>query len=161
MVAVDPRAFRNAMASFATGVTVVTAKTADGRPVGLTVSSFTSVSLEPPMVLFCLDRDTANLDTFCEGPFAVNVLREDQKEVSIRFATRNGEKWSLTQHETWDSGCPILTGCLANLECGVEHVHEGGDHVIIVGRVQRVATNPGGQPLVYFRSAYAELGRAI
>ncbi|MEO5372708.1 MAG: flavin reductase family protein [Alphaproteobacteria bacterium] len=158
---VDSHTFRNAMASFACGVTVVTARTTDGRPLGLTVSSFASVSLEPPLVLVCLDRNTSNLDSYCEGHFAVNVLREDQKDLSIRFATRRGDKWTDTAFTTWDSGVPILSGCLATLECGVEHAYDGGDHVIIVGRVQRLTASAAGQPLLYFRSAYAEIGRAV
>lgn len=158
---IDSRSFRNAMACFASGITVVTTSTPDGRKLGLTVSAFSSLSLEPPLVLVCLDKRTSDIEDFRAGYFGVNVLREDQKEVSIRFATRNGDKWSKTPYEIGDCGCPLIKNCLANLECAVETVYDGGDHVIVVGRVVRLAYSAGGQPLIYFRSSYAEIGRAL
>ncbi|MFN3075621.1 MAG: flavin reductase family protein [Alphaproteobacteria bacterium] len=158
---VDSHSFRNALGCFASGVTVVTAVTKSGEPVGVTVSAFSSLSLNPPLVLVCLDKNTSNLEAYRAGAFAVNLLTESQKEISIRFATRPGNRWDNTEHVMGEGGCPLLTGCLANLECTLEATHEAGDHVIIVGRVRELRYAAGGQPLLYFRSAYAGLGRLL
>jgi flavin reductase (DIM6/NTAB) family NADH-FMN oxidoreductase RutF len=152
----DRRAFRNALGCFATGVTVVTTVTDAGEPVGLTANSFSSVSLDPPLVLFCLDRASHNLDAFrAAGRFAVNVLGDDQRDLSVRFSTTIGDRWDGVVWERWETGAPVLNGCLAALDCETEAIHEGGDHVIIVGRVQRLATTTDGKPLLYFRGNYA------
>jgi flavin reductase (DIM6/NTAB) family NADH-FMN oxidoreductase RutF len=152
----DRRAFRNALGCFATGVTVVTTVTDAGEPVGLTANSFSSVSLDPPLVLFCLDRASHNLDAFrAAGRFAVNVLGEDQRDLSVRFSTTIGDRWDGVVWERWETGAPVLNGCLAALDCETEAIHEGGDHVIIVGRVQRLAATTDGKPLLYFRGNYA------
>lgn len=157
----DSRAFCRAMACFASGVTVMTTTAANGQERGMTVSAFSALSLDPPLVLVCLDRQTLHLQDFLTGTFAVNILRENQKEVSIQFATRNGDRWGETGHTIGETGAPLLNGCLATIECDVETTYPGGDHVIVVGRVRVLSSTQGGQPLVYFRSAYAELGRAL
>ena len=155
----DSHAFRDVLGRFATGVTVVTGRRADGRPIGVTVSAFSSVSLDPPLLLICLDRTTASLECYVKvRHFAVNILAEDQKELAVTFADTREDKFARVDFETWGSGCPILTGCLANLECTTQAVHEGGDHVIVVGRVGRIACSRGGRPLVHFRGAYAATG---
>ena len=152
----DRRAFRNALGCFATGVTVVTTVTDAGEPVGLTANSFSSVSLDPPLVLFCLDRASHNLGAFrAAGRFAVNVLGDDQRDLSVRFSTTIGDRWDGVVWERWETGAPVLTGCLAALDCETEAIHDGGDHVIIVGRVQRLAATTEGKPLLYFRGNYA------
>jgi flavin reductase (DIM6/NTAB) family NADH-FMN oxidoreductase RutF len=152
----DRRAFRNALGCFATGVTVVTTVTDAGEPVGLTANSFSSVSLDPPLVLFCLDLASHNLDAFrAAGRFAVNVLGDDQRDLSVRFSTTIGDRWDGVVWERWETGAPVLNGCLAALDCETEAIHEGGDHVIIVGRVQRLAATTDGKPLLYFRGNYA------
>jgi flavin reductase (DIM6/NTAB) family NADH-FMN oxidoreductase RutF len=152
----DRRAFRNALGCFATGVTVVTTVTDAGEPVGLTANSFSSVSLDPPLVLFCLDRASHNLDAFrAAGRFAVNVLGDDQRDLSVRFSTTIGDRWDGVVWERWETGAPVLNGCLAALDCETEAIHEGGDHVIIVGRVKRLAAVADGKPLLYFRGNYA------
>jgi flavin reductase (DIM6/NTAB) family NADH-FMN oxidoreductase RutF len=152
----DRRAFRNALGCFATGVTVVTTVTDAGEPVGLTANSFSSVSLDPPLVLFCLDRASHNLGAFrAAGRFAVNVLGDDQRDLSVRFSTTIGDRWDGVVWERWETGAPVLNGCLAALDCETEAIHEGGDHVIIVGRVQRLAATTDGKPLLYFRGNYA------
>jgi len=112
-------------------------------------------------VLICLDRQTLYLQDFLTGAFAVNILKEDQKEISIQFATRNGDRWGETSHAIGTTGVPLLNGCLATIECDVETTYAGGDHVIVVGRVRVLSSTQGGQPLVHFRSAYAELGKAL
>ncbi|MBP2314756.1 flavin reductase family protein [Azospirillum soli] len=155
----DSRAFRNALGCFATGITVVTTIAPDGEPIGVTVNSFSSVSLEPPLVQFCLGRAAMSFEAFTTAKsFAINVLAEAQADLSVRFSKRDlQERWEGVGVERWDSGVPILTGCLANLECDREHVYEGGDHVLILGRVRRLAVTAEGKPLLYFRGGYAQL----
>ncbi|HYD31550.1 MAG TPA: flavin reductase family protein [Azospirillaceae bacterium] len=152
----DSRDFRTALGCFATGVTVVTTLDAERQPVGVTVNSFTSVSLAPPLVLFCLGRTAQSVAAFeATGAFAVNMLADDQQELSLRFASRErADRWNGVAWESWDTGCPILTGSLAILECDREAVHDGGDHLILVGRVRRLASRTDGKPLLYFRGAY-------
>ncbi|VBB69104.1 Nitrilotriacetate monooxygenase component B [invertebrate metagenome] len=157
---VDSRSFRKVMACFASGVTVVTTVTGDGHAVGVTISSFASLSLEPPLVLICLDQQMLDLQAFTTGSFAVNILKENQRDLSVQFATRNSKKWSGAIYETWETGVPILTGCLANIECDVEKIHDGGDHRIITGRVRKLSSCQDGHPLIYFRSTYLGLAKA-
>lgn len=158
-MSIDARTFRKAMGCFPTGVTVVTTLAGDSSPIGVTVSSFTSLSLDPPLVLFCLDKRTSNLETFrLAGRFVINVLRHDQRELSIRFASRMEDKWKGLTFDSWTTGAPILRNCLANFECTTETVHDGGDHLIFIGKVERLDYSEGGQPLLYYRGAYAELG---
>src|SRR4051794_600845 len=155
---VDHRAFRNALGCFATGVTVVTTLDGDGHPVGLTVSSFTSLSLDPALVLFCLDRGSQNFEAFTtSGRFAINVLRESQRDLSTRFAMSQGDRFSGIPFETWDTGAPVLPGSLATLDCLTETIQDGGDHVILIGRVQRAAGERTGDPLIYHAGAYRSL----
>lgn len=155
----DSLTFRRALGCFATGVTVVTARDAAGRNRGITINSFSSVSLEPPLVLFCLDRATPSFDSFCEaGRFAVNVLTAEQHELSVRFSTATADKWNGVEYDLWPGDLPVLRGCLASLACRREAVYEGGDHVIVVGRVERLAAAGAGDPLIYFRSDYRSVG---
>lgn len=158
----DSRTFRKALGCFPTGVTVATTRAGNGAPVGVTVSSFTSVSLTPPLVLFCLDNRNGSLAAFrAAGHFAVNVLRSDQREVSIRFSSGLEDKWRGFVYDTWETGSPIIPGCLAALECATEAIHEAGDHCILIGRVQRLEHSEAGQPLVYYRGSYADIGRPL
>lgn len=151
----DPRELRNALGCFATGVTIVTAMGPDGEPVGLTANSFSSVSLTPPLVQFSLDRSAQSLDAFrSAGCFAVNVLRENQTELSNRFATRNANKFDSVPYTTWESGAPILEGALAHFDCGTYATYDGGDHLIFIGEVRRMAADHDGHPLLYFRGGY-------
>jgi flavin reductase (DIM6/NTAB) family NADH-FMN oxidoreductase RutF len=153
---IDRRAFRNALGCFATGVTVITTVTDDGEPLGLTANSFSSVSLDPPLVLFCLGRGSQNFAAFTSsGRFAVNVLAEDQRDLSVRFSTTIEDRWDGVAWEAWETGAPVLSGCLASLDCETEAIHDGGDHVIIVGRVKRLASVAEGKPLLYFMGNYA------
>ncbi|HIJ63325.1 MAG TPA: flavin reductase family protein [Rhodospirillaceae bacterium] len=157
-MSVDSQTFRKALGCFPTGVTVVTATAADGSPLGVTISSFTSLSLEPPLVLFCLDNKNLWLDSFAKaGFFAVNVLALDQRALSERFAGRAEDKWIGIAHEPGHGGVPVIAGSLAVLECSLEAVHPGGDHQIFVGRVQQLRVAPAGRPLVHFRGAYGEI----
>ena len=153
----DSRSFRSALGSFATGINIVTSIGPDGEPLGFTANSFNSVSLDPPLVLFSLDRRAYSLKAFeSAGVFAINVLREDQEQVSTAFARALSNKWDSVAFETWETGCPILADALANFECETKSMHDGGDHVIFVGQVLALRTNEG-RPLLYYRGAYRQL----
>ncbi|MCG5239696.1 flavin reductase family protein [Azospirillum doebereinerae] len=155
----DPRAFRSALGCFATGIAVVTTIAPDGLPLGVTVNSFSSVSLDPPLVQFCLGRAAMSFEAFTTAPsFAVNILADDQEDLSARFSRRDlQERWAGVAVETWDTGVPILSGCLASLECDRAHLFDGGDHVIVVGRVRRLASREDGAPLLYVRGRYGRV----
>ena len=153
----DPAALRlrEALGNFVTGVTVVTTRHGGGVH-GLTANSFTSVSLDPPLVLFSLSCTADCFDAFEQSDyFAVNVLRSDQEALSNRFATKDIDKWSKVRWRPGHGGCPLLDGAIATFECRVTTRHEGGDHVIYVGEVLRFDHGPEGEPLVFFRGRYA------
>jgi len=157
-VSIDKLTFRKVLGRFATGITVVTGKSKDNIAVGLTVNAFTSLSLAPPLVLFCLDKSTASIHAFNKGDgFALNMLDEDQQELSVKFSSKIEDRFAGVEFDTWDTGVPILSGCLANLECIIDAVHDGGDHLIIVGRVNRIAQVEEGKPLLYFDGAYGRI----
>jgi flavin reductase (DIM6/NTAB) family NADH-FMN oxidoreductase RutF len=154
----DSLAFRQAMGRFATGVTVVTALDSAGAPVGVTVNSFSSLSLDPPLVLFCLDRQTMAFAAFADSRhFAVNILRDSQQALSEAFASGRDDAWDGLAYDRWDSGSPILAGCLANVECARHRSHDGGDHMILVGRVLRIAYADADTPLINYRGRYRRL----
>ncbi len=154
----DSEKYRQALGRFATGVTIVTGISSEGQPVGVTVNAFASVSLDPPLVLICLADVTGSLEAFCEGDrFCVNILGDSQGALSESFAGPQEHKFKDQPYDTWDSGCPILPGCLVNLECTRVNVMEGGDHVIVLGRVDRIEMAEGGRPLLFFKSAYGRL----
>jgi flavin reductase (DIM6/NTAB) family NADH-FMN oxidoreductase RutF len=161
-VSVDPAQFKNALSRYAAGVTVVTAVLPEGRPAGVTVSSFTSLSLTPPLILFCLAKSVTCLPAFTDGQsFAVNILAERQRDLSIVFATQSPDKFKGLDYDVSSAGVPLLRNCLANLECRREAVHEGGDHLIIVGRVEVARLAEDGPPLVYHRGAYRRATDAV
>jgi len=157
--AFDDATFRHVLARFATGVVVVTGSTPDG-PAGLTCQSFSSLSLDPPLVLLSTARSSKTWPRIeATGRFAVNVLAADQADLSERFAVSGGDKFAGVPWRTGALGNPLLAGSIAHLECDVHAVHDGGDHVIVLGRV-RALEAPGLEresPLVYFRSAYRSL----
>jgi len=156
-VSVDTASFRRALGQFASGVTVVTTRDASGQPLGLTVSAFCSVSLDPPLVLVCIDhRSEANRGLRESGLFAVNVLREDQEEVSRRFAAPGSAKHGGFDFLDGRHGLPLVPGALAHVECRVRSFHDEGDHAVWVGAVSRVATHPG-LPLVHHAGSYRRL----
>ncbi len=155
----DSRMFRDALGCFATGVTVATLTTEAGQPVGVTINSFTSVSLDPPLILFCLGRPAQVAADFQTSRyFAINILSEGQQAVSDRFAAPpHAGSWTDVAVQRSPAGCPWLAGCLAYFDCALESVHDGGDHLILIGRVLTVERGAGGPPLLYFRGAYAGL----
>jgi flavin reductase (DIM6/NTAB) family NADH-FMN oxidoreductase RutF len=156
-MALTPIEFRTALRSFAAGVTVVTTRDGHGRPAGLTASAFTSVSLDPPLVLVCVDHGATAHPAFrTHGWFAVNVLRREQEAVSRRFAESGGNKFDGVPCHEGKTGLPLLDGALATLECRVVEAHEAGDHTIFVGAVEAVSV-AGGRPLVYFHGGYHSL----
>jgi flavin reductase (DIM6/NTAB) family NADH-FMN oxidoreductase RutF len=156
----DLEALRSSLGCFATGITIVTAVAPSGELLGVTANSFNSVSLDPPLVLFSLHRAAYSLGAFTDGGhFAVNVLGENQREMSVRFAKALNDKWSDIEYELWDTGAPILKGCLAAFECRTRALYDGGDHVIFVGEVLRLRCAVDGRPLLYFRARYRELAQ--
>lgn len=157
-MSIDKFIFRKVLGRFATGITIVTGLSGEDIPVGLTVNAFTSLSLQPPLVLFCLDNATASINAFTKGNgFALNMLSEDQQELSVKFSSKVEDRFAGVGYETWETGVPILDGCLANLECLIDAVHDGGDHLIIVGRVNRISQAEAGKPLLYFDGDYTRL----
>lgn len=160
---VDSRSFRKALGCFATGVTVVTTVNPDDNsPVGVTVSAFSSLSLEPPLVLFCLGNKTSSLAAYKDsGRFVINILAEGQRDLSIRFAGRSEDKWAGVVSEAGAGGVPVLSGCIGNLECKLVNTVDGGDHVIFIGEVETIHYQEGGSPLIYFRGAYMDNGNTL
>jgi len=153
--AFDPLAFRAALGSFATGVTVITTRAGDGSSVGLTANSFNSVSLEPPMVLWSLARSSRSLGAFEQAShWAVHVLAADQEALSNRFARRGEDKFAGLTLEHGAGGAPLLPGCAARFECRGAFRYDGGDHVIFVGEVVRF-TRGDVAPLVFHAGQYA------
>jgi len=154
----DPRTLRDALGCFATGVTVVTCLGPDGAPAGLTVNSFTSVSLDPPLLLVCLNRRAASTERLVAAScFAVNVLQTGQQPASIRFSTRDEDRFGTTAWDCGEAGAPILKDSLGVFECERFAVHEGGDHHILIGRVVKASFDAGVDPLLYFRGRYRRL----
>jgi flavin reductase (DIM6/NTAB) family NADH-FMN oxidoreductase RutF len=158
---VDPDTFRATLGRFATGVTVLTAVDAEGRDHGMTVSAFCSLSLDPPLVLACVDHKAGMHDLFVDGtPFAVNVLAAGQEALSRRFATGDqGDRFAGVGYQRAPGGAAVLDGRarLARLPC--RGAASGGDHTIVVGAVQEAGTHDAQRPLLYYRSGYASLER--
>ena len=136
----DLRDFRNALGTFATGVTIVTARGRDGALYGMTANSFTSVSLTPPLVLWSASLYADSLAAFQEGAhFVVNILAYDQIELSNKFARKQENKFAEVDHVIPESGAPVIIGAAAHFECRNEYRHYGGDHIIFIGHVERYA----------------------
>lgn len=153
-----PEEFRRACARYATGIAIATVEGPDGTPQGLTVNSFTSVSMEPPLLLVCIAKTATAYPAFqvAKG-FAVNILREEQIDLSQHFASSKAERFDGV---AWREGlhrAPVLDGVLAVLECAVYGSFEAGDHTVFVGLVEH-AESHDGVPLLYFASAYRKLG---
>ena len=153
-----PALLRNALGRFATGITVVTTVDPNGQPVGLTVNSFNSLSLEPALVLWSLGANSPLSEAFLggNGHFAVNILRADQQPVSDHFASRSEDKFSSVAWHPGVAGVPVLDGCLASFECRRYAVHPGGDHHLLIGEVLQLEANEG-VPLLFFGGRYTNL----
>lgn len=142
--------FRMALGMFATGVTIVTARTASGALVGLTANSFNSVSLEPPLVLWSLSRAAASMPAFSTGShYAINILGADQQDLARRFAAKGVDRFADVDFVEGAGGAPILAGAAASFECFNRSRYEEGDHVIFVGEVERCTHREGASPLLY------------
>ena len=148
---------REALGHFVTGVTIIA--THDGEdPYGLTANSFSSVSLEPPLILFSLSRTADCFDAFeASELFSVNVLHRNQEELSSRFARKDIDKWTGIGWSPGRGGCPLIEGAIATFECRTVARHPGGDHVIYVGEVMNFTHGSGGEPLAFFRGRYADI----
>ena len=155
---IGPDDFRKVLSHFGTGVTVVTTCDATTHPTGLTCSAFASVSLDPPLVMVCVDHKAQCFPALRDGGrFAVNILRADQEAVSRRFATSKiADKFDGVPHRITDMGLPLVEDALAHLECITVGTHVEGDHTIFIGRVERAGA-PGGEPLLYYRGRYERL----
>jgi flavin reductase (DIM6/NTAB) family NADH-FMN oxidoreductase RutF len=153
---VDEAAFKLAMSHFASGVTVVTTEHG-GRPYGMTVASFASVSLRPPLVLICVEKSVKTHEAIvASGKFGVSILSAEQAEISSRFASRMEDKFSGVELQRGALGVPLIGGALTTLECALRDQLPGGDHSIFVGEVVDARVREG-KPLLYFRSGYGEM----
>lgn len=158
----DTRAFRNILGEFPTGVTIVTALDAAGLPIGVTASSFNSVSLDPPLILWSISKTAHSHDVFATGTyFAVHVLEASQQSLSDRFARPGADKFQGLSYKPGLGNIPLLPQCRARFQCQLENCYDGGDHSIILGRVieyNRPGTQPETpSPLIFFRGQYASL----
>lgn len=152
--ALDQRQLRSVLGTFTTGVTVITTQRADGRPVGVTANSFTSVSLDPPLVLWSQALTSKSLDAYKGADnFAVNILAEDQIDVSNRFATSGEEKFAGVSHRLGELGVPLIDGSAAQIECRKVATWPGGDHIIYLGQVERIVRS-GRRPLAFLGGRY-------
>lgn len=160
---IDTAAFRQLLGCFPTGVAVITTRDAEGRPAGLTCNSFSSVSLEPPLVLFSLRKASKLVDTFRRGEgFAINILTRRQDALSARFASsRIDDKFEGVAWQPGELGLPVLQDCLASFECTTCACHEAGDHLVFFGEVKHMAAGPQEQALVFYQGAYRELAESL
>ncbi len=155
----DASAFRAVLGRFASGITVVTVRDAEGKDHGMTVSAFTSVSLEPPLILVCVDRGATMHDhLYAATTFAINLLSIEQEALSRRFAESRDDRFDGVGYTRDLSGAALLDDSLAHLECTTWARYDGGDHTIIVGRVDRAAARDA-RPLLYYRGGYAQIER--
>jgi flavin reductase (DIM6/NTAB) family NADH-FMN oxidoreductase RutF len=154
----DPKTLRDALGCFATGVTVVTCFAQDGQPFGITANSFTSVSLDPPLLLVNVHKQAACAPALTAAShFAVNVLQTGQQPASIRFSTRDEDRFGPNDWSPGEYGAPVLAGSLGVFECERHAVHDGGDHHMLVGHVLKASFDPTFDPLLYFRGSYRRL----
>jgi flavin reductase (DIM6/NTAB) family NADH-FMN oxidoreductase RutF len=148
---------RRAVGQFATGVTIITTVTSEGEPAGCTVSAFSSLSLDPPLVLVCIDQGRVMHQQLTAAPgYVVNVLRTDQRELAVRFAGRGEDRFTGLRTAPGRHGIPLIDGAIAHIQCDLHSVLHGGDHAIIVGRVRALATH-AGDPLLYAQGAFLDL----
>ena len=151
----DQRQLRDALGRFVTGVTIVTARAADGHLVGLTASSFNSVSLAPPLVLWSLSRGASSMPAFTRGSrYAINILAADQRGLAERFASKSADRFADLDFRDGAGGAPVIHGAAAVFECFNRSRYEEGDHVIFVGEVERCSWRREAQPLIFHGGQY-------
>ncbi|QOY34618.1 flavin reductase family protein [Anaerobacillus isosaccharinicus] len=154
----DQREFRNTLGQFATGVTVITTIGDDHELIGLTANAFSSLSLEPPLILVCIDKKSGSAPVFVkEKPFVVNILTENQEDECWAFAKKGTDKFKNIAYTLSEFGVPIIEQNLATIECEVNEVLEGGDHLIVTGLVKNVQQNDIGEPLIFFKGRICRL----
>ncbi len=142
--------FRAALGMFATGVTIVSARTADGDLVGLTANSFNSVSLDPPLVAWSLSQRSLSLRAFRRGShYAINVLAAEQRDLALRFAAPVGDRWAGVAWRPGVAGAPLIEGAVAHFECFNRGRHDEGDHLLFIGQVEHCDHRPGASPLLF------------
>ena len=152
--ALDPLELRRCLASFVTGVTVMTVLDADGKPEGITANSFSSLSLDPPLIVWSLRLSSRSFNTYQNAArFTVNILAEDQVDISNRFASSGVDRFEGVAYTPGLGGVPLINGCVSYLECSLDASYPGGDHVLFVGRVERIHTHEG-RPLAYGSGGY-------
>ena len=157
VVTPDDRRFRDVMGYFATGVTIITAMDGD-EPVGLAANSFTSLSLDPPLVLFCVGRTSTTWPRIERARrFAVNILGEHQEELSVLFAAKGADRFGSVDWHLGVGGSPVLHDVIAYLDCEFWAEYDGGDHIIVVGRVLDLGVTHDAGPLLFFRGQYGRL----
>jgi flavin reductase (DIM6/NTAB) family NADH-FMN oxidoreductase RutF len=157
VVTPDDRRFRDVFGHFATGVTIITAMD-DDEPVGMAANSFTSLSLDPPLVLFCVAHSSSTWPRIeSAGMFAVNILGEGHEELCRLFAQKGADRFSATPWRQGVSGAPVLEEAIAYIDCRFEAEHPGGDHKIIVGRVLDVDVREDARPLLFYRGGYGRI----
>ena len=155
---IDPKHFRDVLGSYPTGVCVVTSVAETGERWGLAVGSFSSISLDPPLVGFLPDKRSRSWEQIATtGRFCVNVLASEQLNACRRFASRHSDKFDGVAHGTSPGGLPLLDGALAWIECDIERVVEIGDHLLVVGAVQAMERRAEGSPLIFYRGDYHQL----
>ena len=155
---VDKQEFRGVMGHFATGVTVITTHDGNGPRFGLTANAVSSVSLEPPLVLCCVDKQSESHAAFgASKVFTVNILTNDQEVLSRKFAKSGADKFEGVGYRIGQTGTPILNDVLAHLECEIRHEFDAGDHTIFVGEPIDIAMDQETEPLLYFRGGYRNL----
>jgi flavin reductase (DIM6/NTAB) family NADH-FMN oxidoreductase RutF len=161
--AIDPRLFRQLLGCFPTGVAVITTRTPDGKPAGLTCNSFSSVSLEPPLVLFSLRKQSRLVEAFRQADgFAINILTQRQDALSNRFASsRIEDKFEGVDWHAGRMGLPVIEESLASFECSVFACHEAGDHYVFIGQVQHMDSGPADHALVFYKGAYMQLAESL
>ncbi|MFC7394133.1 flavin reductase family protein [Scopulibacillus cellulosilyticus] len=153
----DQRQFRDISGSFATGVTVITTKSECGHPIGMTANSFTSLSLNPPLILFNIAKSSSLYDAFMKSNiFAVNILSAEQENLSRQFSKKNIDRFEGIGYEEDVTGSPILKDVLGYFDCVVKSRYDGGDHTIIIGETKNGAVKDG-DPLIFYRGKYARL----
>lgn len=159
----DAAEFRRALGTFPTGVAIITTRGPDGKPVGLTCNSFSSVSLDPPLVLWSLRNASKSMDAFRNAQgFAINVLAEDQSKLSARFASGSIiDKFEGVGHSEGFAGVPLIDDCVARFHCTTFAQHDAGDHVIFIGKVERFEHGREQDPLVFYKGAYMMLAQSL
>jgi len=160
-MSLDGRELRNALGRYATGVCVISTVTDTGQPVGMTANSFSSVSLDPPLVLWSLQNDSEVYDIFSRPRFfAINILAREHEAHSNQYARKGQHEMDAAHYRLGKHGSPLIHDALVSFECELEATHEGGDHLIIVGRIRDLHESPDGEPLLFFSGGYHKLHSA-